>query len=98
MHHGSLPSVKSESKRTQMMVLQTASGTCHQKFFQSSIALDESVTPDLHSKHCTKRMWFQEMPSGTKNGSFPLAVDCICRSARIRTFSMFVEYQRRHKN
>lgn len=30
MHHGSLPSVKSESRRTQMMVLQTASGTCRQ--------------------------------------------------------------------
>lgn len=40
-----------------------------------------SLQEDLHPKHCTKRVQYP-----------PWAVDCICRSARIRTFSTCVEY------
>lgn len=36
--------------------------------------LEESVTPGLHPKHCTKRMWFREVPSGTKLSVYPVNV------------------------
>lgn len=45
-----------------------------------------SLQEDLHPKHCTKRVQYP-----------PWAVDCICCSARIRTFSTCVEYHRRHR-
>ena len=49
MHHGSLPSVKSESKRTQMMVLQTASGTCRQNIALKGGSIPLAVGRMCHS-------------------------------------------------
>ena len=45
-----------------------------------------------------KECGFRRCRAARKNGSFPLAVDCICRSARIRTFSTRIEYQKRAWN
>ena len=45
------------------------------------VLLDEpSVTSDLYLKHCTKKVWFQKMPSGTKRWQFPFG--CIVNLSR----------------